>query len=422
MTSNRNEQSVAKVFLSHAHADNAVAREVYLKLRNNGFSVFIDDLELHTQDDLRIELERHLNESVWFLLLWSGNSNREWVLWELKQALSRAISRGVRIVVAALDRSDRPDEIKNHLYIDLTPSLRVGIAELTAHLTDQQLKIVNVPPGDELYRADVTDLKWYLKSAQQSVTAAPWRLAVGDSGLFTVLGKIYDLPPQVSPKLMDEPLEEIRHAYLDEAERLFCLGEILATRLIKEMGQSQHIEILPLEACRRYLSWLMAYGFSKAWKYLTHSEYDALDHSLKTKFESLQSMQRRLDDSGLARNYATGDPIDLLFGTEVPLNPEIFVWADLIFKSSHAAKAGSGHVVLRIQKSRAPVYNWAERLMDSEWPPEPRLLDERAWALLFLPQIARELTHNLWTKQSLADPESLGFAFHKESYVRLGPS
>jgi len=414
-----------KVFLSYARADNAVARELYLKLKHNGFDVFIDDMELRPQHDLRIELERNLNESHWFLLLWSRNANGEWVLWELKQALSRAISTGLRFVVVALDHSDRPEEIKNHLYIALTPSLRVGVAQLIAHLLDPRLRIIVVSPRDELYRPNVAEVSWYLKTAEQSSTTAPWRLVVSDGGLFNVLAQIYDLPPQVDPRRVFEPLESIRHAYLDDVERLFSIGDFVGTALIKEMGKSQpyseHIELLPLEACRRYFSWLMAAGFLLASKWLTPSEYDELDGTLKGKLQSLWSLDKELGDCGLARFYHRNDPIDLLFGTEVPLDEENFVLVDLLFKSDRAAEAGITHVVLHLQKSRAPVSRWAERLLSSEWPPEWPLLDQRAWALVFIPQIARALTVDLWKGLSLAKPESLGFAFHQESYDRLGP-
>jgi hypothetical protein len=414
-----------KVFISHAHADKALARECYLALTRAGFNVFIDDLGLRPSQNLRVELERHLNDSNVFALLWSQHCNREWVLWELKQALARAITSGLRIVIIALDDSERPEEIKHHLYIDLTTSLRRGLAQLSLHLTDPAARIVPVDPRGEFYRPDMDEVSWFLTSQPEHVRDRNWKLVIGDSGLMNILAERYAIPPQSSALLLDGPIEDVRRAYLHNAERLLEFGESLATCMLQELVgaacYSAHPEMLPLEACRRHLAWVMAVGAKLASKWLTTVEFDRLEDGLTTRLQSLSALLDEMDSSGLARSYGSDDPIDLLFGTEVPLDPDNFVAADLVFGPDHERAAGIGHVLLHLPKSRNAMGLWAERLLDSQWPPPARLLDNQGWALVFVPQIARELTLSLWKGRSPVKPDELGFAFDRNAYMLLGP-
>jgi len=77
--------------------------------------------------------------------------------------------------------------------------------------------------------------------------------------------------------------------------------------------------------------------------------------------------------------------------------------------------------LLHLPKSRNAMGLWAERLLDSQWPPPARLLDSQGWALVFVPQIARELTLSLWKGRSPVKPDELGFAFDRNAYMLLGP-
>lgn len=414
-----------RIFLSHAHADKVFAREFYLALTRGRFDVFVDDLELHTSQNLRIELERQLNGATVFALLWSHHCNREWVLWELKQALARAVTSGLRIVVVALDHSERPEEIRDHLYIDATTSLRLGLAQLSSHLNDPAARVVPVDPRGEFYRPNMDEVSWLLTSRPELVGNGKWKLVISDSGLLSILAERYAIPPQSSATLVDGPLEDVRRAHLHDAERLLEFGESLATCVLHDLAgadaYSAHAEMLPLEACRRHLAWVMATGMTLAAKWLTTVEFDGLADDLKSKLRSLLALMDAMDESGLARSHSSRDPVDLLFGTEIPLDREKFVAADLVFGPSDEQATGIGHVLVHLPKSWNAMGLWAERLLDSEWPPPARLLDDRTWALIFVPQIARELTISLWKTQTQVKPHELAFAFDRNAYMLLGP-
>lgn len=412
-----------KIFISHAHADKSLAREGYLALQRAGFDPFLDDVDLRPAQNLRIELERHLNDAAYFVLFWSRHCNRDWVQWELKQALERALTTGLRIVVAVLDGSERPEQIRHHLYIDLTSSLRVGLAQLASHLGDPGIKVLPIQPKDEFFRPNMEEVSWFLVSQREHARNQKWKLVVGDAGLFNVLAQVYSLPPQADPGDIDNPLEDVRRTYLQDVEHFFEIGEEVATTMLKtlisEDAYSRNPEGVPLESCRHFLAWLMASGMKQATKWLTHAEFRALDADLNKRLRSLWSRLEEMSNSGLARSYSSEDPIDLLFGTEVPLDPQRFIMADLLFQTGRSV-AGSDHVALHLQKSRAPVTGWADRLMEEDWPPPSWLLDDRGWALLFVPQIARDVTLSLWSGRGNAQPLELAFAFRKEAYGGIG--
>jgi hypothetical protein len=406
------DQSPVSIFMSYAHADRTVTRYLYLRLRAAGFGVFLDEMKLSPEQHLRVELEKNLDRSSLFLLLWSRNANREWVLWELRQAVERASASRLRILVLALDDSDRPEEVREQIYIDLTRSLRVGSVALLTHLQDPRLRVIPVAYGTAPYQVDVTELAWHLETSETE--ERHWRLVFDDLGVFLLLEQLFSLPPQVGDVPPDRPLESTRLELLAETEELLSFGEKVATAILRTQPRA-----LALESARNYLSWLVHRCFIDMAHYITQHEFARLPELWKARFESVFALPRRLGSFGIVR-YSDNDCAELLFGADSRFDEAArFIWCDLLPRPALARAIGSGNVAMQLPASRNGNPLWVHDLMRSgAWPPESHLFDERAWALLFVPWIAREITFSFSRKEF--DEKAFDAVFEQANYEQLG--
>jgi TIR domain-containing protein len=400
-----------RVFLSHAHADKAVAREAWLALGERSVAASIDDLDVHVGDDLRRVLSSQLDRCDTFILFWSRHAPREWVLWELGEAIERRL----RIVVAALDESERPEPIRHQVVIDFRESTRLGLLRLVTAVAEPGVDVVTIRGGARLFQPDVDDLKWRLSAPD--ALARKWRIALSDCGMLDAYAGIFARPPQTPPGWTGTTPQDVRPGYLKEARALLDAGETVATCLVHSLcarePYREHPEILPLESCRRFAAWLYCCSLQQLSRWLTDSEYEGLEASMRERLERSREVIEAMEEQGIARNNP--DPVDVLLGAEAPLHPEHYRLVDLTADDALAHAAGSDYVSIYLPT------DVAEKLLDAEWPPTGLRFDARAWAVLFVPQIAVDATLAIAMRGAHADPQWLDRAFTREAYSRVGP-
>jgi TIR domain len=102
------------VFISHSHADRAVAAEIDLVLRKNGAQTFLDQRELGPGDQLPANLQASIENCSSFLLLWSVSAGLStWV----KREWNLAYTKQKRIIPFTVDGFALPSPLNNFISI-----------------------------------------------------------------------------------------------------------------------------------------------------------------------------------------------------------------------------------------------------------------------------------------------------------------
>ncbi len=414
------------VFLSYAHADKTIARLLFTNLQNSGLSVYLDEFELHPFENVRIELESRLNNSDWYLLLWSKHANREWVIWELTQALQRTVYTKMRILVVRTDHSDLPESIRHNLAIDLDPTYRLGLARVLAHLTDEPKRFISVPCEDEFFRPNIAEIKWHLEQPIQDSSEVIYSVVLEDNGVINKLDEILIQPANlVGLTPMPYPVD-LRHNISGEIDYLFSIAESVATTIINQrLYLSTNISsanTFAIEICRRFISWVYVRGFIRLFSRITLNELDLLEEAFQKKVNSLFSKADTLTKSAFSFGLNNQDIIEFILGSEAPLSRDRFEKVDLIINKSFHSNAGTEYISLYLpQHPASGISNWINRLYHSTWPPENYLLDEYTWSLVFIPQIARYIFLMRENSKEHLKSDEFNFFVDINNYTKIGP-
>ncbi len=110
---------MSKVFLSHNFHDKGFAEGLAAALQLLGVEVWYDSWKVRPGDSLPYEINKGLQESDIFCLLWSENAARSrWVETELGAAQVKMVKdRNARIIPVVLDETAMPPLISHLLYV-----------------------------------------------------------------------------------------------------------------------------------------------------------------------------------------------------------------------------------------------------------------------------------------------------------------
>jgi hypothetical protein len=132
------------VFLSHAHTDKPVVRQVAEGLKSHGIDVWIDEAELSLGDSLVNRIERGLDSADFVAFFLSKASVRsQWARQELNVAISRQVSgdRGAIVLPILLDDAEIPALLRDVMYLDMrSGDIQAGVARLVAAIERRQLE------------------------------------------------------------------------------------------------------------------------------------------------------------------------------------------------------------------------------------------------------------------------------------------
>lgn len=140
-----------KIFVSHAHEDNAVAQAVAHRLRGAGMDVLLDIDDVELGRSFVAFIENALAGADHCLLLWSrASAAKPWVQTEWESALARSIAqRCAFLLCARLDDQPLPHLLAPRLAVNLFPDVDRGMHQLVAMLRrDAQVaRAAGVPVG-----------------------------------------------------------------------------------------------------------------------------------------------------------------------------------------------------------------------------------------------------------------------------------
>lgn len=123
-----------KVFLSFSGNDRESARLLGKELGARGFAAFVDELSIKPGDDLLLAINQGIEESHFFVLLWSRHTvDRKWVAAEWTAALARDLDqRHCFLFVVRLDDTPLPTLLAPRKYLDARGDLPAVADALTA--------------------------------------------------------------------------------------------------------------------------------------------------------------------------------------------------------------------------------------------------------------------------------------------------
>jgi hypothetical protein len=132
------------VFLSYAHRDKPIVRQVADGLKHHGIDVWIDEAELSLGDSLVNRIERGLDSADFVAFFLSKASvTSQWARQELNVAISRQVSgdRGAVVIPILLDDAEIPALLRDVMYLDMRDgNVQAGVNKLVAAVQRRQLE------------------------------------------------------------------------------------------------------------------------------------------------------------------------------------------------------------------------------------------------------------------------------------------
>lgn len=126
--------AIKKLFLCHAHADNAFVRKLARDLTAIGVHVWLDEWELTDGDSLRGCIGSALEASAYVgVVLSPASVKSKWCQEELRQALAREMRMGSKLVLPLLHRKVVvPAFLEDRVYADFYRRYYHALAKLAA--------------------------------------------------------------------------------------------------------------------------------------------------------------------------------------------------------------------------------------------------------------------------------------------------
>jgi hypothetical protein len=137
---------VARIFLSYAASDKAIARKLTDDLTRHGAEVWLDQEQLKLGDDFDEKIVRNLEAAAAVVVLITPNSLRSrWVSREWRYALSRS-TRLLPVLANGASFKDLPASLSNIQAGDLNHDYEGGLQAIVAAVN--KLQSSADPPGD----------------------------------------------------------------------------------------------------------------------------------------------------------------------------------------------------------------------------------------------------------------------------------
>lgn len=220
------------IFVSHASADDAVAREVVSGLRRRGVNVWIDHHDLLAGGDIAGRISDGLARSDAFLLLSSAASlESRWVRQEWSSAVSRHMEKGEQfpLLIGRLDATPLPDILRSMKTVDLFGDVNAGVARLCEGLVTDKRPLVwyfdDQPTSLEKFRDD-HGTAFRFRGFSDAAELLPELMAAQTSGVIPdiLLLDFYTAKPTLSA-------EEFDHA-----------NQAIATMIAQEKDLKTHVD------------------------------------------------------------------------------------------------------------------------------------------------------------------------------------
>jgi hypothetical protein len=126
----------SSVFLSHAHADRSVARQLYHELVKSDIRCWLDEAEILPGESILGKVESAIDDMDYLGVVLSRTSvNSSWVQAELRMAMTSELQEArVRVIGLLIEDCQVPGFLRDKLYIDLRADFMAGVERLISFL------------------------------------------------------------------------------------------------------------------------------------------------------------------------------------------------------------------------------------------------------------------------------------------------
>ena len=106
------------IFISYAHEDSKIAKELASKLSKLGLKVWIDILKLKIGDSIVAEIGKAITRSKYGILIMSKNYlKKQWTIEEFKSLFQKQLSSGERIILPIWHGIEKKDIKKDYPFL-----------------------------------------------------------------------------------------------------------------------------------------------------------------------------------------------------------------------------------------------------------------------------------------------------------------
>lgn len=122
---------LGKIFISHSSKDKKFVRRLVSKLEATGYSVWLDERELHVGDQLAKSIaEAIAGARVVVVVISEASLRSNWLRYELNHATEMMIKGKCRLIPVLIGPVEAPPEIGGMLYADFRGSFERGLAKV----------------------------------------------------------------------------------------------------------------------------------------------------------------------------------------------------------------------------------------------------------------------------------------------------
>jgi hypothetical protein len=242
---------MTNVFLSHSHADRAIASELAAALKMHGLNVWIDTTEIRAGDSIHERIETGLQAASYLVVLLSEHSlASKWVQREISYAYHRSDQKAqTTIIPVRIDDAPLPVEFRDINYVDIKLGVSVAAERIYDRIRSDtgKSRVAEIIDANDLAKELVPEQRLqkgpelYISSAIALMGVLATLLAAWPSfdGLFAKRARIYfeartdivTFPPGVDAEQIPKLLQSFKIAPAGQRIRLINKGTAAATEI-----------------------------------------------------------------------------------------------------------------------------------------------------------------------------------------------
>src|SRR5450631_4681306 len=163
------------IFISYAHADQAVARVIAKRLESEGVRVWIDEGQLRIGDSLIDRISQALDDVQFVIAIVSRTAvQSQWCKKELSLAMTGGLRlAGVRVLPLRLGDTEMPPALRDSLYAQVDPADPAAVVprllvDARSHQADAASAVARVAELQNLTRIHAKLVDQYAKARQHA--------------------------------------------------------------------------------------------------------------------------------------------------------------------------------------------------------------------------------------------------------------
>lgn len=126
---------IGEVFVSYSWTDKSFVTKLAKRIKEEGYSVWVDDHKLIAGDSVAEKISKALvNSKVVLVIISKTSIASKWLMFELNKATEMMIQGSCRVIPVVIEKGELPAAVEGLLYADFTISFRNGFKKVLSAL------------------------------------------------------------------------------------------------------------------------------------------------------------------------------------------------------------------------------------------------------------------------------------------------